>query len=267
LVALHLLLIDGLNFVRRLFAAIVNDKVEDPALSKQFQEVCGKSLQRALHDHQPTHVLCVFDSSAKNWRHHLFPEYKANRKPMPESLRQILPELKQDFLGHDVHSFSLDDCEADDVIASIVSRISGETGAVTLLSTDKSMCQLLQTHVQVYDHFNHRYLDESWVRQRFGVESKFLDTFFALAGDRSLNIPGVSGIGQHTAGKLVNDWGDLDAILSHVDDIPGKVGQALKRERQAALLARRLVRFKSDLQLGINLKDYRMPRLQEPDSS
>ena len=256
---MHLLLIDGLNFVRRLYAAIVGERTPDDDLCRQFRAACDRSLLRALHDHHPTHGICVFDSGQPHWRHREFPDYKANRKPMPDSLATLLPENRRDFALLGVQSYTFEDCEADDVLASIVARIPESAGSVTLLSTDKSMCQLLRPNVQVYDHFNRRYLDEAWIGDKFGISANHVDTFFALAGDRSLNIPGVPGIGYRTAAKLVNDWGDLEQILAHIEDIPGKVGRTPEHSGKPARLARRLVRFRSDLRRGVNLKDFRLP--------
>ena len=130
-------------------------------------------------------------------------------------------------------------------------------GNVTVLSTDKSFCQLIGFGVRVYDHFADVEHDRNWTRNRFGVEPEILADLFALAGDTSLGIPGVRSVGVHTAVKLLNDHGTLEGVLAVADDIAGKLGSKLRDGRDDARLAKKLVSLVTDAQLGMNLKDFR----------
>ena len=187
----------------------------------------------------------------------LYPDYKKNRSPMPEELRDILPDVLEAFLSAGVRSITVSELEADDVIATIARRVADLNGNVTVLSTDKSFCQLIGFGVRVYDHFADVEHDRNWTRNRFGVEPEILADLFALAGDTSLGIPGVRSVGVHTAVKLLNDHGTLEGVLAVADDIAGKLGSKLRDGRDDARLAKKLVSLVTDAQLGMNLKDFR----------
>ena len=116
----------------------------------------------------------------------LFPDYKKNRRPMPDDLRSALGQIVSRFLAQGVGTVSVPGFEADDLIASIAQKVSEAGGRATVLSTDKSFCQLISNSVSVYDHFAAQDRDTEYVRQRFGVEPERLADLFALAGDSSL---------------------------------------------------------------------------------
>jgi len=173
-------------------------------------------------------------------------------------LRDYLPKILDAFRNIGVRASEVDGLEADDVIATIARRVAQAGGAVTVVSTDKSFCQLLEFGVQVYDHFADVEHDHNWVSERFGVEPGQLVDLFALAGDRSLGIAGVRSVGIHTAVKLLHDYAELEGVLSAADKIPGRLGNKINEGRDDARMARRLVALQSDAELGINLKDFRL---------
>ncbi len=250
------LLIDGMNLVHRIYAAVPGDADSDAHFEGVLSS-CVASLRRALERHRPTHAVCVFDAGAPNWRHHVFPDYKRGRPPMPERLRRGLAEIEKAFAGEGVHSVAVEGFEADDVIATFARKIAAREGNAVILSTDKTFCQLLSDHIRVFDHFADRFLDEHYVDERFGVPPPRLPTLFALVGNRSLNVSGVKSIGTHTAAKLIEDYGDLDAILAAADTIPGKLGAKIREGREQALLAQKLLALRTDVRVGVNLRDLR----------
>ena len=254
---MRVLLIDGLNLIRRVYAGV--PVADDPGSRHEtIVKSCVLSLQRALRLQPATHVVCAMDSRSPSWRLKAYPDYKKNRSPMPDELRDCLPAILDAFHDIGVRASEVEGLEADDVIATIARRVVQAGGAVTVVSTDKSFCQLLELGVQVYDHFADVEHDHNWVSQRFGVEPGQLVDLFALAGDSSLGIPGVRSVGIHTAVKLLHDYGDLEGVLSAAAKIPGRLGNKINEGRDDARMARRLVALHSDAELGINLKDFRI---------
>jgi len=251
-----LLLVDALNLIRRVYAA---QPGEDGAhRAEGAREACVRSLRRALRESSPTHAVCVFEGEGLSWRHERFAEYKAGRAPMPEALKEGLPGFREAFLGEGVRSVSFAGLEADDVVATLACKVAERGGRVRILSTDKMFLQLISGRVSVRDHFLQRDLDEAYVRGRFGVDPERLVDFLALAGDATNNIPGVPGVGPKRAASLLEECASLEEVLASVPRRSGSVAGALERHRDAALLARDLVRLKTDLELGLNLQSFRL---------
>ena len=253
---MHVLLIDGLNLIRRVHAGVPGSE-DSTVHSEAVEEACVASLRRALRRHQPSHVLCAMEHEGPSWRGTLFPDYKRNRRPMPDDLRSALGQILSRFIAHSVGTVSVPGFEADDLISSIAQKVAEAGGRVTVLSTDKSFCQLISSSVSVYDHFAEQDRDKDYVRQRFGVEPERLVDLFALAGDSSLHIPGARGIGLRTAAKLLNDYGDLELVFAAVGEIPGSRGKKIQDAKEAVMLAQQLVTLRSDVNIGANLSQFR----------
>ena len=139
---MHALRIDGLNLIRRVHAGVPG--TQDPAgHSETVKAACVASLRRALRRHQPSHALCTMEYEGPSWRGTLFPNYKKNRRPMPDDLRSALGQILSRFLTLGVGTVSAPGYEADDLIASIAKKVTKVGGRTTVLSTDKSYCQLI----------------------------------------------------------------------------------------------------------------------------
>lgn len=253
---MHVLLIDGLNLIRRVHAG-VPEQGDSDEYKNLVEEACISSLRRALRQHQPSHVLCVLDGEGPSWRSALFPDYKKSRQPMSDKLRILITQIVERFDNEGVGSIIVPEIEADDLIASIALKFVEMGGRVTVLSTDKSFCQLLSMEISVYDHFAGQERDRQYVRERFGVESEQLVDLFALAGDSSLDIPGIRGIGVRTAAKLLRDHRSLEDVFAAADDISGSLGSKIIHGKEAAKLAYRLVALWSNASVGTNLKNFR----------
>ena len=268
------LLVDGLNLVRRIYAAVPDESQQtDNAMHSSGEHLAGviassaASLRRALNQHRPSHCVVVFDGDGRNWRHQLYPDYKKNRPPMPEPLRNELGQFEQAFNGVGVECILLAGYEADDIIATVAVKIAQRceqhddeqhgNGGALILSTDRNYCQLLSENITVFDHFGQRYLDAGMVTKRFQVEPRQLPDLLALAGDSSLSIPGVKSIGIRTAAKLLIDYDTLEKVLEAAKDMPGKLGGKLRSGREDARLAKTLFTLKTDVDLGINLNQWR----------
>jgi protein Xni len=251
------LIVDGLNLIRRIYAGTPEGEPSthfDSALSATVQ-----SLRRALTELSPTHSVVVFDGEEPTWRHELYVDYKAGRKPMPEELRTGLDRYREAFSKLGVSSVSKPGTEADDVIATLAAGVAAHEGRAIVLSTDTAFCQLVSDRIVVRDHFQKRALDEGYVREKFGVRPGDLVDLWALAGSGTTNIPGVPGVGVKTAAKLLAEHGSLDGVLEAAAGMKGKLGENLREYAELARLSRKLARLRSELELGWNLKSFRVP--------
>ncbi len=248
------LLIDGLNLIRRIHAG-VPDTAEDR--DEAVLSACTASVRRALRHHQPSHVILVMEEPGPSWRSSEYPDYKKDRPGMPTDLRDNLPKILAALATNGVKALSAQGFEADDVIASIATRTAGARFDVAILSTDKSFCQLVGAHITVVDHFNDAVRDHVWIRERFGVEPEQLIDLLSLAGDPALGIPGIRFIGVRTAARLLHDYDNLDGVIKASPEVPGKLGEKLRRGLDSIVLTRRLVSLRCDVDLNANLHDFR----------
>ena len=252
---MNVLLIDGLNLIRRVCAAMQhrqNELKDDVAI-----DACLASLNKLIYRQSPTHVMCVMESSGHSWRHELYPAYKTNRKKMEPALELVIQKIIESYKQNHVEQVRLDGFEADDVIASIATKVATADGKVTIVSTDKSFCQLVASNITLYDHFSNRVLDYDYVLERYGVSPEKLTDLFGLTGDTGLNVPGIRTIGIRTAAKLVQEFGTLDNILQSAENMDSKIGSKLRLGVEEAQLARHLLTLRKDLDLGLNIRNYR----------
>jgi len=252
---IHFLLIDALNLIRRIYAALPGN--DGPGRVDEARHSSVQSLQRALRECRPTHVAAIFDSAETGWRAIRYPAYKAGRPPMPEALGAMLPKFEQAFRDIGIASVQRAAMEADDIIATLARKVADRQGRVTILSTDKIFIQLLSNHIAVRDHFKKRDVTADYVKTRFHVRPDQFTDLLALAGDSTNNIRGVPSIGLKTAAGLLNQFDTLENILSSAYVIPGRIGEMLRAHSKEARNARTLVQLQLDLELGLNLRSFR----------
>lgn len=254
-VKIRLLLVDALNLIRRVYAAQPGD--DGQARVDDSLNTSTSSLQRALRECRPTHAIAVFDGDEPNWRHELYPEYKAGRPPMPEALGGAMDRFREAFSGVGVSSVRFSTLEADDIIAALAGKVAARDGRVVILSTDRLLLQVVSDLVVVRDHFQRVDMDQAYIQKKLRVRPDQVTDLFALAGYTTNNIPGVPGIGIKTAAKLLGELDTLDTILSVAHTIKGKPGEVLYRHAEDARLSQSLIRLKDNLELGLNLQSFR----------
>ena len=255
---MRVLLIDGLNLIRRIYAGVPGDEGGGEHREGVLSSIRG-SLMRALDQVAPSHAMIVFEYRGSTWRHELNPSYKAGRKPMPVALVELLPQIEVVFAASGVGAVRVPEFEADDVIASIAMKLVARTAEVVVLTTDKGFLPLLEAGVRVRNHFDEREFDAAYVAERFGVTPRFLNDYLALVGDRAQGIPGVASIGAKTAAQLVQTHGSLEQILAAAQNLEGRIGKALCAGSADAQLSLRLVSMRTDVATGLNLSEFRLP--------
>jgi len=181
---------------------------------------------------------------------------------MPDDLVVQLPLIEQAISAFHIPAIRKEGVEADDIIAALVHRYSGDVDRTVIISSDKDLMQLVSPEVRMLDTMKDRWVGVDEVREKFGVDPDQVRYVLALAGDSSDNIPGVSGIGIKTAGKLISDFGTLEELLDRRAEVEGSAGKKLAAGVDDALLSLSLVTLEKDLELGASLKDL---QAQDPD--
>lgn len=252
------LLVDANNLFRRRFAVL--DQATLAQGPESAAEKCLQSLQKALREHRPTHVACCFDPDGPTWRHDLDGSYKEGRSAPPKAFVQMLPILKQMVRDLGVYVLEEPGYEADDVIATLATRLAAKCVPTVILSTDKDLLQLLGPCTRLYDHFEGAERTPAWVQDHLGVQPKQIRDYLALAGDTSDGIPGVPTIGVKKARRLLSRWGDLDALVAAVRaGEETSYSDTLLTNLETLLLSRQLATLRTDVALGCNLREMAVP--------
>jgi DNA polymerase-1 len=176
-------------------------------------------LLKLINDFRPVKCAVVFDGPGKNFRHRLYPEYKAHRPPVPEDLKSQLPLVREAARALNFHILELEGTEADDVIATVAKNMAKKGEKVVIVSSDKDLMQLIDDNIIMYDPMKAKYIDSTSVFEKFGVGADKVRDVLALMGDSSDNIPGARGIGPKSAAELIDEFDSLHNLLVSTDKI------------------------------------------------
>ncbi|WP_269531304.1 DNA polymerase I [Chitinimonas sp. BJYL2] len=247
-----LLLIDGSSYLYRAFHALPDLRSPAGAPTGALRGMVAM-LKKLVKELPADYIGCVFDAKGKTFRDDWYPEYKAQRAPMPDDLRaQIEPiHLAVKALGLPI--LMVDGVEADDVIGTLAAQ-AGAAGMQVVISTgDKDMAQLVNPQVRLVNTMTDETLDEAGVLAKFGVPPERIVDYLTLIGDTVDNVPGVPKCGPKTAVKWLNEYGSLDAIVARADEIGGVVGQNLRDTLGWLPMGRKLVTIKCDVDLAADM--------------
>ena len=250
---MQLLIIDAMNLIRRIYAAAEESELALEATRSHCLSVIGRNAEQC----RATHIAMVFEQKCVTWRHEIWPDYKLGRPPMPQALEQGLEETRRYFQQSGIYCLELAGWEGDDVVATLAVKAAFAGLQVTILSTDKGFCQLVNPRLSVRNHFDRFSWDELMVEQRFGLRPQQLTDFWALTGDSTNHLPGVPGIGPKTAGQLLDHYHTLDLLLARHEQCDTRVRNALAQHWPQALLTRALATLRTDVPLGFNLHELR----------
>ncbi|MES9849407.1 MAG: DNA polymerase, partial [Candidatus Thiodiazotropha sp.] len=248
-------LVDGSSYLFRAYHAL-------PDLSNSHGEPTGaivgvlNMLRRLISDFDPDYMVVVFDAPGGSFRNEIYPEYKANRPPMPDDLRGQIEPLHAIIRAMGLPMLVVPGVEADDVIGTLA-RQATEQGIETMISTgDKDMAQLVNERVTLINTMSETTTDMAGVMDKFGVRPDQIIDYLALVGDTVDNIPGVPKCGPKTAAKWLNTYGTLDNLITHADEIKGKIGENLRASLAQLPLSRKLATIKLDVSLEMGPTDY-----------
>ncbi len=245
----HLILIDGSGFIFRAYHALPPMTRPD---GTPVNAVFGFSnmLSRLLKDHVGTHFAVIFDAGRYTFRNRLYDKYKAQRPEPPEDLRPQFALVRDATRAFGVPSIELEDWEADDLIASYATAVVAIGGRATIVSSDKDLMQLLRPGIDMLDPMKQKPITLADVMDKFGVPPEKLIDAQSLIGDSVDNVPGVPGIGPKGAAQLINEYGDLEAILAAAPSMkPSKRRDLLIEHAELARISRLLVTLACDVPL------------------
>jgi DNA polymerase-1 len=252
-----LLLVDGSSYLYRAFHALPDLRTTQNEPTGAIHGVLNM-LRRLESDYRASGIAykgCVFDAKGKTFRDDWYPQYKANRPPMPADLVRQIEPLHTAIAALGWPLLVIDGVEADDVIATLATQAAAQGVRVVVSTGDKDLAQLVSPHVQLVNTMSNEVLDEAGVLSKFGVPAERIVDYLALIGDTVDNVPGVDKVGAKTAVKWLRQYGSLDGVIAAAADIGGAIGNNLRQSLDFLPLARRLVTVRCDLELPLALAD------------
>jgi DNA polymerase-1 len=253
--AKKIFLIDGSSYLYRAFHAM-------PPLTTSTGLPTGAvkgvtNMLRNLRKENPdSYYLSIFDAKGKNFRHEIYKDYKANRPPMPEDLREQLSPLKEICNAMGMPVIEIPNVEADDVIATLAVMGSQQGMPMVISSLDKDLMQLVEDPlVKMMNTMNNQIYDVAGVEEKFGVHPTQIVDYLAIVGDTSDNIPGVPKVGPKTAVKWLSEFKNLQGIIDNADLLTGVVGQNFRDSIQDLDRNVELVTLKKDVDIKVSLED------------
>ncbi len=258
----QLVLIDGSSYLYRAFHAmpmLTNSKGTHTGAAYGITNM----LRRVLAEYQPTHLAVVLDAKGKTFRDELYAEYKANRPPMPDEMRQQLDPIRAIVEALGITLLEVPGVEADDVIGTLAEQAKEHGFGVTISTSDKDMAQLVNKSITMVNTMDGGVLDPKGVKEKFGIAPEQVIDYLTLIGDTVDNVPGVPKVGPKTAAKWLQQYGTLDDIMGHAAEIGGKVGENLRECLDRLPLSRTLVTIKRDVELDVGPEDLQR---QAPDN-
>jgi DNA polymerase-1 len=254
----HVYLVDGSGFIFRAFHAL-------PPLTRPdgtpVNAVLGfvNMLIKLTADLEATHLAVIFDAGRRNFRHDIFPDYKANRSQTPPELIPQFGLIREACEAFQICSVELEGFEADDLIASYALAAQKEGMQVTVVSSDKDLMQLLAHGASIFDPMKNKAITVETCLEKFGVLPHLVKDVQAMAGDSSDNIPGIPGIGVKTAAELIGLYGSLEGVLTHAGEVKQpKRRQLLLDHGHSARISYELVALKDDVPLPASFNEMKM---------
>ncbi len=258
-------LFDGTSLAYRAFYAI---KGLSTSRGLPTNAVYGfiRMFLKLYKDFKPEYAAVVFDAGKKTFRTEIAKDYKANRKPTPNEFKIQLPYIKRFLECLGVKTLEMEGYEADDIIGTLKEKFSKEGVEVVIVTPDKDMRQLIDENTKVIAISNRtgksKTYDLESFREEYGIEPEQIPDVFGLSGDSVDNIPGVPGIGEKTALKLIKEFGSLEGIYENLSKLPPKRRETLEKFKEQAFLSRELAKIKRDVPVEITLEDL---KVKEPN--
>lgn len=253
-----LFLLDGMALTYRSFYAFINSNLRNSeGISTGVILGFANTLVKMLEEEEPTHIAVAWDTDKPTFRHEMDKEYKANRPPQPEEIKEGLPLIKEmvDYFG--IENIEKDGYEADDIIGTIADKANAEDVDVFLVTPDKDFMQLVHDHIKMYKPLNKGdgfdIIDREGVKDYFGVYPEKVIDVLAIIGDTSDNIPGVKGIGKKGAPKVINEYGSLEHAIEEAPNMSSKRHrEGLQEYAEQALKAKKMITIETEVPDTLN---------------
>ena len=252
-----IILVDGSSYLYRAYHAL-------PPLENSKNQPTGaikgviSMIKKIRIDHPESDLAVVFDAKGKTFRHDMYTEYKANRPPMPEDLVSQIEPIHKIIQLMGIKLIMISGVEADDVIGTLAEQARKKKLDTVISTGDKDMTQLVCKNVSVVNTMTGELLDESGVKEKFGVPPEHITDYLALIGDKSDNVPGVDKVGPKTAVKWLDEHTSLENVIKNAESLGGKVGENLRSSIDTLKLAHDLVTIKRDVELPFGIEELKV---------
>jgi DNA polymerase-1 len=266
-----LILIDGSNIMfRAYYGTAYSGNLMRNSKGQYTNAVFGfVNMMNSVLQEDFTHILVAFDKSGKTFRHEDYADYKGGRKPMPEEFQSQIGLIKQslDVLGVKQREIYL--IEADDIIGTYATKYYDQFDEIEIISNDKDLLQLVNDKVSLrsskkgmQDYISYT---PSYLQETMGVKPEQITDLKGLMGDASDNLPGIPGVGEKTAIKLLNEYGTLENVLAHKDEIKGKLGERIRENYESAILCKKIATIKRDVDFEFTLDEVEYQGVNEEE--
>ena len=245
-----LLLIDGSSYLYRAFHAMPDFR----SLNNQPTGVIYGVLNMLRHIHKKypsDYSVCIFDAKGKTFRNDIYPNYKANRPKMPEELAIQIEPLKESIQAMGFPILIKSGVEADDVIGTLSQKANQDNIEVVISTGDKDLAQLVNEKTKLINTMTNEVLDIEGVKNKFGIPPELIVDYLTIIGDKVDNVPGVDKVGPKTALKWLEKYKTLDSIIEHAEEIPGAVGENLRKSKDWLSTGKDLITIKCDLDINV----------------
>ena len=249
-----LVLVDGSSYLFRAYHALPDLRTSDDFPTGAVRGVIAM-IRKLAKDYAGSPIAVVFDAKGKTFRNDLYKEYKANRPPMPDDLREQIEPIHEIIRAMGLPLLIVPEVEADDVIGTLAAQATAARRDTVVSTGDKDMAQLVTDHVTLVNTMTETTMDRDGVVEKFGVTPEQIIDYLALVGDSVDNIPGVPKVGPKTAAKWLNEHGDLDTIIAKAAEFKGKIGENLRSALDQLPLSRELTEIRCDLDLPMKLEE------------
>jgi len=213
-----------------------------------------KLVNKVKNEQHPDYIAVCFDHPSKNFRHKLSPDYKANRKPLDADLLTQMPIARQAVKAMELACFEKEGFEADDIIGTIAKKAEQQNIKVVIVTGDKDLFQLVNENIKIWNEAKNIMFDRQKVFEKYGLYPENITDMLALTGDSCDNVCGVKGIGEKTAVKLINTYGQVENIIANADSIKGKLSQTIKDGADTLLLSKKLVQLELNVPVETSLE-------------
>lgn len=270
--AKKLFLLDAMALIYRAYYALIRSpRLTSKGRNTNAQFGFTTTLVDLMNKEKPTHLAVCFDTEAATERHADFTDYKANRQSAPEDLLSAIPDIKKIIKAFNIPVVELDGYEADDVIGTLAWQAADLGYQVYMVTPDKDYGQLL-VHEGVYIYkppymgSREEILDAKKITEKWCIErvEQVVD-ILGLMGDSVDNIPGIAGVGEKTACKLLKEYGTLEGVLEHADEIKGALGEKIRNGREAAIMSKKLAKIITDVPVKFHEEDYMLTEWNIPE--
>jgi len=265
-----LFLLDAYALIYRAYYAFIkNPRINSKGMNTSAIMGFVNTLEEVLRKEQPTHLGVAFDPAGPTFRHEAYPDYKAQREETPEAIRIAVPYIKKILEAYRIPLLEVPGFEADDVIGTLASQAEQQGITTYMMTPDKDYAQLVSSHVSMYKPGTGAHgadiLGPEEVKAKYGItDTRQVIDLLGLMGDKADNIPGCPGVGEKTAQQLIQQFGSVENILNHSDELKGALKQKIEDNKEQITFSKWLATIKTDAPITLDMDALKMEEIDEP---